>query len=87
LPHQLREREQHLFEVGGVVVAVDLVEIDMVGAEPPEAVSTARTIQRREPPRWLASSLIGWKNLVAIARSSRRPLIALPTIVSDSPRE
>ena len=44
-------------------------------------------IQRRELPWRLGSSPMGPWNLVAITRSSRRPLMALPTIVSDSPAE
>ena len=35
--------------------------------------STSVMIQRREPPRWLGSSPIGTKNLVASTTSSRRP--------------
>ena len=47
--------------------------------------STARMIQRRDPPRWLGSSLMALKNLVARMTSSRRPLSARPRISSDSP--
>src|SRR3954467_13158674 len=49
--------------------------------------STARTIQRREPPRRFGSSPIGMKNFVASTTSSRRFFSALPTISSDSPAE
>src|SRR3954452_21249929 len=40
--------------------------------------STSRMIHRREPPRELASSPIGMKNLVARTTSSRRPWSASP---------
>jgi hypothetical protein len=44
-------------------------------------------IQRRDAPRWFVSSPIGATNFVASTISSRRPLIAFPTISSDSPAE
>src|SRR5689334_8149238 len=44
-------------------------------------------IHRRELPEWFGSEPIGLCTFVAITRSSRRPLIALPTISSDSPSE
>lgn len=47
--------------------------------------STARTIQRRDPPCVLGSVPICWWNVAASTTSSRRPANALPTIVSDSP--
>src|SRR4051794_2115478 len=49
--------------------------------------STSLTIQRRELPNSLGSSPIGPCTLVASTTLSRRPLSALPTISSDSPRE
>ena len=48
--------------------------------------STARLIQRADPPAWLGSRLIGRPNLVASTTSSRWPLMAWPTTRSDWPR-
>src|SRR5215216_2018897 len=48
--------------------------------------SHSLTIQRRELPNWFGSlPIVPW-TLVARTTSSRRPLRALPTISSDSPR-
>ena len=49
--------------------------------------STSRTIQRRLLPERFGPSPIAPWNFVASTTSSRRPASALPTIVSDSPRE
>src|SRR3954451_3384793 len=49
--------------------------------------SHSLAIQRRLLPNWLTSSpMVPW-TFVARTTSSRRPLSALPTISSDSPRE
>ena len=41
---QLRERPERLVERRGRVVAVRLVEVDMVGLQPPQRISAARMI-------------------------------------------
>ncbi|MDT5057171.1 MAG: hypothetical protein QOF66_5537 [Mycobacterium sp.] len=51
LPLQICERGQRLLDIGVLIGAMDLVEVDPVGVQPAQAVSTSRMIQRRELPR------------------------------------
>ena len=86
--HQVGERAEGLLDVGVRAGPVHLVEVDVVGAEARSESSTARMIQRRDPPRGLGSSaFIGMKNFVARNTSSRRPFRASPTISSETPAE
>jgi hypothetical protein len=87
LPDEVGQRAEGLLDVGVGLGAVDLVEVDVVGAEAPQRALDRGEIQQREPPRRLGSSPIGMENFVARTTSSRRPLSALPTISSDSPAE
>jgi len=84
---QVGEGAERLTDIGARVGAVDLVQVDPVGASRRSESSTSRMIQRRELPRWLGSSSIGLCTLVARITSSRRPARAFPTISSDSPWE
>ncbi len=66
---------ERLVDVGVQLGAVDLVEVDPVGAAAAEAVlAPPCAIQRRELPNWLGSSPIVPWTLVARTTSSRRPL-------------
>ena len=84
---EVGERAERLLDVGVGVGAVDLVEVDPVGAEPAERVlDLGHDPAPREAP---AVRVLAHRphTLVASTTSSRRPRSALPTISSDSPAE
>ena len=83
--HEVGQRADRLVQIGVGIGPVDLVQVDPVGARRRRLSSTARTIQRREAPRWFGSSPMALKNFVARMTASRRPRRARPTISSDSP--
>ena len=86
--HEIGERAERLVDVGVVLGAVDLVQVDPIGAEPPQAVLDLATIQRRESPNWFGSSpIVPWTLVASTTLSRLPPASALPTISSDSPRE
>jgi hypothetical protein len=66
---------------------VHLVQVDVVGAEPPQRVLDPADDPPARTPREFGSSLIGMKNFVARTTSSRRPARASPTISSETPFE
>jgi hypothetical protein len=85
---EVGEGAERLLDVGVGLVAVDLVEVDPVGAESPQGVLDLANDPAAGGAAAVASSPMGNQTLVASTTSSRRPpASALPTISSDSPAE
>jgi hypothetical protein len=85
LADEVGERAERLLEVDAGLGAVDLVEVDPVGAQPAQRVLDRAVDPAARAATAVGSSPIGMKNFVASTTSSRRPRSALPTISSDSP--
>ena len=86
--HEIVERAQRVLDVRQRIEAMDLIEVDVVGAEPPQARFDRRRRcggARGRPGSRLAPSARGpsWR---ARRRGAGRAS-ALPSIVSDSPAE
>ena len=87
LVDEIAERAERLVDVGCRIGPVDLVQVDVVGAEAAQAVLALLD----DPAARLAAHVrvVAHRpvNFVASTTSSRRPARALPTISSDSPAE
>ncbi len=70
-PHEVAECIEGLLPRGGVVVTVDLVEVDVVGAQAAQRMVDLAMIALRDSPRPLGPSRIGWRSFVAITTASR----------------
>ena len=84
---EIGQRRERLVVIGVGIGAVDLVEVDLVRAKSAQARVAVAHDPTTRVARSLMSSPIEPCAFVASTTSSRRPLRALPTISSDSPRE
>ena len=86
LVHEVGERAERLLDVGARIGAVDLVEVDPVGAEPPQPV-----LDRAHDPAARVALLVGVLAHRVVELGGQHdvvapaPASALPTISSDSP--
>ena len=64
---------------------MQVVDVDVVGAEPGEAPARRLEIHLRDEPRWLGPSPMMPFSLVATTQRSRSLRIARPTTSSDLP--
>jgi len=85
--HQHIERRQHLFGRREGIEAVELEQVDVIGAEPASAPSMAASKCWRDEPTSFGPSPKRNVALVEISTLSRRPLMAWPSTRSDSPAE
>ena len=84
---EVGQRAEGLLDVGVRLGAVDLVQVDVVRAQAPEAVlHLARDPDPRVAPLVPPGPISPW-TLVARTTWSRRSFSARPTISSDSPAE
>ena len=80
--HEVIERAEHFLDRGQGVEPVQLEEIDVIGAEPPQALVDRATRWNREEPTSFGPAPLRKVALVEMSTRLRRPATALPRISS-----